>query len=279
MALVALASARGAPGVTTTAVALVLLWPGPALLAECDASGGSSVLAGYLRGGVPHDRGLVGLAVALRQGALAEALWAQTGVLAEDRRVLPGPVDAGQATSLPPLWAPLAGLLRSVDSAGTAVVVDAGRLGAEAGPLPVLRAADDVLLVVRSGLDAAAAARARLGLLREQLSAAGTARLSLLVVGEGRPYSAAELADVLEVPVAAALPWDPAAAEAFSVGTGGRRLSGSPLVRAVGALAASLQGSGSPLASAPPADRPPVAAALLQGMPTAVAREALAAGG
>jgi len=234
VSVVALVSARGAPGVTTCAVAMTLLWPRPALLAECDPAGGSSVLAGYLRGRVPHDRGLVGLAVAQRRDGLPEALWSQTLPLAQGRRLLPGPVDAAQAASLPPVWSPLAGVLRSLGGHGTDVIVDAGRLGAAHGPLPVLRQADLVLLVLRSSLDAVAAARARVAALREDLAGLGRVDLSLLVVGDGRPYTAREITGALDLPVVAALPFDPASAEVFSAGAPtGRRFAGSPLVRAL----------------------------------------------
>ena len=40
MALIAIASDKGAPGVTTSALALAAVWPRPVLLAECDPSGG-----------------------------------------------------------------------------------------------------------------------------------------------------------------------------------------------------------------------------------------------
>ena len=46
MAVVALTSASGSPGVTTTAVGLALTWPRPVLLIEADPTGGSGVLAG-----------------------------------------------------------------------------------------------------------------------------------------------------------------------------------------------------------------------------------------
>ena len=41
MGLLAVASAKGSPGVTTTSMLLAALWPRPSLVAECDASGGS----------------------------------------------------------------------------------------------------------------------------------------------------------------------------------------------------------------------------------------------
>ena len=73
MAVVAFTSAKGAPGVTVTALAATLRWPRPVLLVEADVAGGSSILAGYLRGQVPHSRSLLGLSMALRSGRLRGA--------------------------------------------------------------------------------------------------------------------------------------------------------------------------------------------------------------
>jgi len=260
MAVVALTSARGAPGVSTAALAMTLLWPRAALLAECDPAGGSSVLAGYLRGTVDHSRGLLHLAVAHRHGELDQALWPQLVPLTpaattsaaapagpEARWLLPGLSDAAQAPSTAALWAPLAGLLAALERAGTDVIVDAGRLGAAHAPTPLLRQADLVLLVTGTSLPAVAAARARLGVLRDQLAltaggASGEASpLGLLLVGEGRPYTAREITGALGVPVVASLAWDPATAEVLSTGaTPGRRFDSSSLVRSTRAAIAAV---------------------------------------
>jgi len=252
MAVLALTSAKGAPGVSTTALAMTLLWPRAALLAECDPAGGSSVLAGYLRGTVEHSRGLLPLALAQRHEALEQALWPQTVPLtgdphaasvaagAGDRWLLPGLSDAAQAPSTAALWGPLGSLLASLERAGTDVIVDAGRLGTAHAPIALLRQADLVLLVMGTNLTAVAAAKARLNLLREDLSVTGSAgrldghlsSLGLLLVGEGRPYSAKEISAACGVPVVASLAWDPASAEVLAAGaTPGRRFDSSPLVR------------------------------------------------
>jgi hypothetical protein len=252
MAVLALTSAKGAPGVSTAALAMTLLWPRAALLAECDPAGGSSVLAGYLRGTVEHSRGLLPLALAQRHEALEQALWPQTVPLtgdpqaasvaagAGDRWLLPGLSDAAQAPSTAALWGPLGSLLASLERAGTDVIVDAGRLGTAHAPTVLLRQADLVLLVMGTNLTAVAAAKARLNLLREDLSVTGTAgrldghlsSLGLLLVGEGRPYSAKEISAACGVPVIASLAWDPASAEVLAAGaTPGRRFDSSPLVR------------------------------------------------
>ena len=189
MAVLALTSAKGAPGVSTAALAMTLLWPRAALLAECDPAGGSSVLAGYLRGTVEHSRGLLPLALAHRHDELEQALWSQTvatdrhqpgpaadGPGGPDRRwLLPGLSDAAQAPSTAALWGPLGSLLASLERTDVDVLVDAGRLGAAHAPTALLRQADLVLLVLGTSLPAVAAARARLAVLREDLAATSTA--------------------------------------------------------------------------------------------------------
>ena len=222
MAVVALTSAKGAPGVTTTALAFALLWPRPVVLVEADVAGGSSVLAGYLRGGIPHSRSVLALALAHRQGHLDEELWRQTVSLDESghRCLIPAIADPVQAASLAPVWAPLATAFASLERDGVDVIVDAGRLGSAYGPDALIRQADAVLLLTRSQLPAVAAARSRAVGLREQLSVGGTGadRLGLLLVGDGRPYTAREIAKAVGVPVVASIAWDPAAADVLSVG-------------------------------------------------------------
>jgi hypothetical protein len=247
MTVLVLTSAKGAPGVSTAALAMTLLWPRAALLAECDPAGGSSVLAGYLRGTVEHNRGLLALASAHRRDELEQTLWSQTVPLTAapvdgssrraDRWLLPGLSDAAQAPSTSTLWGPLGSLLASLERAGTDVIVDAGRLGAAHAPAPLLRQADLVLLVMGTSLTAVAAARARLSVLREALSIAGTPdgaadALALLLVGEGRPYTSREISGALGLPVIASLAWDPASADVLSAGVPpGRRFDTSPLLR------------------------------------------------
>jgi hypothetical protein len=242
MAVLALTSAKGAPGVSTAALAMTLLWPRSALLVEADPAG-SSALAGYLQGTVDHSRGLLGLAMAHRRGELREALWTQTVPLnssapgAQKRWLLPGISDAAQGASTAGLWGPLAAVLASLDDEGVDVLVDAGRAGSAQPPTALLRQADLVLLVLGSSLPAIAATRARLGLLTEELgppsAPAGTqSRMRLLLIGESRPYSAREIAAALGVPLLASLAWDPANANVLTVGASpGRHFESCPLLR------------------------------------------------
>jgi hypothetical protein len=236
------------------------------LLAECDPAGGSSLLAGYLRGTVDHSRGLLALALAHRRDELEQALWSQTVPLtttspdstsdgsaaAPQRWLLPGLSDAAQAPSAGALWGPLGSVLASLERASTDVIVDAGRLGAAHAPTALLRQADLVLLVMGTSLPAVAAARARLSVLRETLSPDATPAatpdgaaigLGLLLVGDGRPYTAREISAALGLPVVASLAWDPASAEVLYAGAApGRRFDTSPLLRSTrAAVSASAQ--------------------------------------
>jgi len=257
MALITLASASGAPGVTTTALGLALAWPRPVILVEADPTGGSAILAGYCRGEVPHDRGLVNLAMAHRAGEdLTDAL---PGVLLR----LPGStVDlvAGvrshaQAASVTSLWDPLAVALGALDRAGTDVIVDAGRLDLTGAPLPLVRAADVALLVTRTSLPALAGARSWAKTLTDDTAAGASSGPGLLLIGEGHPYTTREITGVLGLPVVASLAWDPVSAETFHLGTApGRRFEQAALARslraAVSAITARAQNARAALAPA-----------------------------
>jgi MinD-like ATPase involved in chromosome partitioning or flagellar assembly len=235
MAVVVLTSARGAPGVTTSALAIAMLWPRPVVLVEADVAGSSSILAGYLRGSVPPDRGLVSLAVAHRRGLLDEQFYDQTVPLIQDRvRLVPGLVSAQQAPSMDKLWSPLGVVLANLEHSGTDVIVDAGRLGMMHGPMPLVRSADALLLVTRTTLPAVSAARARVPVLRNDLLQLGKGddTLAMLLVGEGQPYRAREIRSALETPVLASMAWDQAAADSLSQGAPyGRRFAAAPLFR------------------------------------------------
>ena len=236
MAVVALASASGAPGVTTSALALALAWQRPTLLVEADPTGGSSILAGWFHAQPPHDRGLVNLAMAHREGDLAAALPDVAITIPDsDVRLIAGLRSHRQVPSATAIWEPLADALRDLDRTGTDVIVDAGRLGMVGAPLPLLRSADVVLLTTRTTLPAISGARSWARSLKEDFSVVAAAeRLGLLLVGEGRTFSASEVTSVLELPVVASLAWDPVSAETFHLGRAPRkRLDAGSLARSV----------------------------------------------
>jgi hypothetical protein len=245
MAVVAFASAKGAPGVTTTVLALAVAWHRPALVVEADMAGSSSVLSGFLRGSTDHSRGLVGLSVSARQhGFTDHGLWEQCLRLWDERYLLPGIADPAQAAALTSAWAPLALVLADLEAAGVDVLVDAGRLGTAYAPMPLLRAADCVVLVTGTRLPDVYAVSRRVPGLRADLAAHGDAAgLRALTVGEGRPYTNREIETSLGITVLGSIAWDPLSADVYSVGaTPGRRFESSPLARTAAATASTISG-------------------------------------
>ncbi|MFJ6383235.1 hypothetical protein ACIQI7_24930 [Kitasatospora sp. NPDC092039] len=251
MAVIAVVGGPGAPGATTTALALLLSWPLPPgrriLLVEADPDGGA-VLAGALEGRVEAVYGLRNLAVADRRGLLAQTIWEQLIDLSPEgdaeRLLLPGLTDPTQAPGLAYTWEPLAELLHGVEQQGYDVIVDLGRSGAT-GPSGVLaRRADVVVATVRTTLRGLSSARPRLAALAEDLAAAGTGAdaLGLLLVAEG-PYTRAEVSRELGLPVLGVLPHATRTAKVLSDGgdTTDRRFIRSELMRTARSAADEVQ--------------------------------------
>ncbi|WFE33134.1 ParA family protein [Micromonospora sp. WMMD975] len=239
MAIIALVSAKGSPGVTTTALAAALSWHRRLVLAECDPAGGS-ILAGYLGGTLDGPRGIGELAVGeLRDGSLETAFWSQLVDLDAPRRerlLLPGVVDPAQAGSVVPLWQRFADYFTGLDRGVPPydVLVDCGRLAVDGPPWPLLRAAAVVLLVTRAHLPDLSATRAAVRTIERDLTEhrVPPGNLRLLVVGDG--HGTSEISKALRLPVIARLPHDSRTAEVLA--HGGTVRAGRPLMRAAGAL-------------------------------------------
>ena len=245
MALIVLASASGSPGVTTAALGLALAWPRPTLLVDADPSGSLAIPAGYFRGGqLPTDLTVVDLAMSHRQGTLADDL-PRMLIPVPDSNVqfLCGPRRHNQARSLENLWEPLAGAFKALERNGQDVIVDAGRLGLEGSPLPLLAAADLALLVTRSTLPALVAAASWSQTLRETFNRSGAdSNLGALLVGQGMPYGVKETAKTLQLPVVSSLAWDQPSAEVLSLGAKApRRFEQSNLSRSLRAGVQAIQ--------------------------------------
>lgn len=250
MTLVLLCSAAGAPGVTTTALAMTLTWPGDAMLVDADRNATQSILAGFLRGADAGGRGLTALARTHRERrSIAEELPANCLPLTDGdaprRTLLPGFSQSGSATLFQSAWPELAENLRRLSRTDTAVIVDAGRVG-EGVPGPLLAAADATLLLTGSSLRALAATRIQLAAIqqrRAQLSNDG--HLGLVLVGEGNPYSSKEIEHSFGVKVWGVLPHDARSAAVWSEGEPStRRQRNGPLVRSITALVSKITAEG-----------------------------------
>lgn len=261
MAVYALTSFSGAPGVTTTAIAWTYLSPRPTLLLEADPTGGSPVLAGPFRAELFHDTSVLDLisyagggagepGFAGGDAALVQALWNHAIALPEtsDRRALPTVAAHHQARSMNATWPAVARAARQLsETAGTDVVIDAGRRSLEHSPLPLLTGADLVICLTDSTLTALNATRWGLDALRDELSYAGdpdrvvvvpvrpdTGSIRSLLRGRrepaatARPWSVGEIRQLVNPTVVLdQLPFDRMNAQVFSHGTLGDRHSSS----------------------------------------------------
>ena len=150
--LIAVAADKGAPGVTTTAIALAAVWPRPVLLAECDPAGGDIAYWLPAEGGGRLDprRGLLSLAVAARRDLQPAQVWTHAQKLRGGLDVLLGVTNAEQGAGLEPLWGPVGGLLAGLPQAD--VIADCGRLGPDGPYYDLLAHAAAVVLVTRPSL-------------------------------------------------------------------------------------------------------------------------------
>lgn len=244
MTMVMLCSAAGAPGVTTTALAMTLAWPGDSLLVDADRNASQAVLAGHLGGADAGGRGLTALTRAHRERrSLADELPANLLPLAEHeshrRSFLPGFSQAGSATLFQSAWPELADNLHRISRGGTAVVIDAGRVG-DGLPGPLLAASGVTLLLTGTSLRALAATRIHLSAIgQRQAQLANGGQLGLVLIGEGNPYSGKEISQSFGVPVWGVLPEDAGAAAVWSDGEpAARRHRNSALAKAVTGLVA-----------------------------------------
>ena len=170
MALVVVASDKGSPGVTTTAITLAAVWPRRALLAELDPSGGDVALR--LRGprGAPlsPEVGLISMAVGVRRGSRPEQVFEHVQRLDGGLEVIVGLSAGEQGSGLVGLWGPVGELLDRAP--GVDVIAACGRLYSGSPAADVLGSAAAVVLVTRPTIDAVAHLRARAGAVLRDLA-------------------------------------------------------------------------------------------------------------
>jgi hypothetical protein len=172
--LIALASLKGSPGVTTTCLALAAAWPAPRrLVIEADPAGGD--LGAWL--GLPPAPGLTGLAAAARHDHSSDVAWQHACELGGGLHLVIAPAGAEQAGAC------LAALAHSADTIFTSLaagpevaVADCGRLDPASPALAIAAQADITLLMVRPRVSDLS----HLALRADGLARAG-ARLALLL--------------------------------------------------------------------------------------------------
>jgi MinD-like ATPase involved in chromosome partitioning or flagellar assembly len=250
--LIALASVKPSPGVTTIALAVASAWKTASrrLLVEADPSGGDLGL--WL--GLPAAAGLAGLAAAARRGHDGDLPWRHARELADGTHLVTAPAGAEQAAACVAALT-TAGLPEELAAVPEPVLADCGRLYPGSPAIPLAAAAAVTLLVVRPRVSELAHLEPRI----HGLEQAGL-RLALVLAPDDRrqpselSYPVDEIAATFRVPVQATLPADPRAVDQLArhAGNSGpaRRL---PLLREAAAITAALDAAlGHPPAGSDP---------------------------
>lgn len=235
MSVIALCSAHGAPGTTTSALALCWAWPMArpgrrVLLVDADPAG-SGLLTGYLSPGVPNEAGVSVLAAGRLPMTPEQVI--SCSVALDDtgtRMVLPGIADPVQAKPLAAMWSSVLSAARDLSDDGIDVIVDVGRLGHRYEPRIWLADADLVGVAVRGDLASVAPAAAVVrGLAAER--SGRLAAVALLVDPAG--YTSEQVGEALGVTHVLSLTRDPWTARTLAAGGAtGWRFERSPLLRA-----------------------------------------------
>lgn len=218
--LIGLVSAKGAPGVTTAALALAAV-ADDGLLIELDPSGGS-IESWTGAGGEP---GLVRVASGLRRSAGPDAVVDHVVNVPAGIRSILAPTAGPYAESTVAMTRDRLGpALRGLNAVLS--VIDAGRWSRSQPTANRVASFDVVAIVCAPTVDGVEAAR----WLVEPLQAEGPGHVVVLVSGE-RPYGSTDIAAAMGVPAAGALAWDPRGLASLITRGAGRAWARSPLAR------------------------------------------------
>lgn len=242
--LTALLSAKGSPGVTTTALALAATWPGSVLVAECDLAGGD-IRAGLFGGTLEQPSGgLLDLALAARRSISADDVISRCSPmpLGRDALLLPGIEGPAQREVVSASMAPIAKAFGELETIPKPydLIADCGRVS-DRLPVELLRRCDAIVAVLRPSLGAVHHLRELIDLMGEFLPEFPSEAFGVAVVGD-RPYPPREVAEALDRPMLGSLPLDVGTASTLrGESTPSRSFARAPLIRAAGVMAQSLK--------------------------------------
>jgi MinD-like ATPase involved in chromosome partitioning or flagellar assembly len=188
MTLVTVGSVTGAPGASTTALAVVRCRRQPSVLIEADPDGGC--LTSWL--GVEHRPGLIDLLASVHRNQTPEPFdWVYRGDEHSTAKMVVGH-PAGEVMSRA-LRAGAHDLLRVIEFAALDVLCDVGRYRLDSPAAPLFAAASTRVIVTHGELaDLAVLSQTLVSLRRE-------GAVVVVVTGNSR-YRVDEIAEVLEVP-------------------------------------------------------------------------------
>lgn len=219
MGLISIASAKGSPGATTTALLFGALWPRECVMAECDPAGGDVAWRMPGSSGEPLDsqQGLLSLAAAGRKEL-------HTGLLPVHSQQIVGGLDVVVGVSVPEQatglrWDELARLFS--EAPGRDVIADLGRIGATTPQNALLDRAAANVFVVDTLPSNVVHLRERLTRLRDKAAAGTAAPVHVVVLSPPKRERAVretrEALERAEIQVAGVhhLAHDPAGADFF----------------------------------------------------------------
>ncbi|WP_350247769.1 hypothetical protein RBB84_25145 (plasmid) [Rhodococcus sp. D-6] len=147
--LIAVCCDRGAPGSTTSSLALGVSTPEPTIVVEADPFGGDLALRCVAPGGhgeaFPPTPTVLTLATEARTSMSPGLVASKAHDFTGSTRIVPGHFSAEMAAGVKN-WAPLAEALRASSSR---VVADLGRIHSSSPTIPIAAAADVVVMVTR----------------------------------------------------------------------------------------------------------------------------------
>lgn len=251
--ILTICSDKGAPGVTTAATALSVMWPNERVLLEADPSGGDLALRLRTPQGenLPLNRSVTSVAADAREGLPAGALARYAQQTSLGFPVLLGPMSAEAFEPMARLWPQVAAAAHAWP--GT-VIADVGRLQLRHASSPVAAASTTVLLLTRASTsEHLFHVRQRARELAGRLGQGPYGRSPLVVAVVAPPRSArgrvgqvqqalAAQATTSTVPVAGFVAYDEKAVEALRDGVVTKRLLGSDLLKSAQELAQTLTG-------------------------------------
>ena len=263
--IVAVCADKGSPGVTTAALALATVWPGPRVLLEADPAGGD--LALWLRdpAGEPLQprRSVLDLAADARVGLPPEGVAAYAEASSLGVPVVKSRPAAEEMAPAASLWPRVAE--RAQEWPG-AVIADLGRVQRGHAAFALAASASVVLLVTRMTAGSLYRLRAQAADLAASLGQgpAGRSPVAVLPVAPDhhRKQAAAEVRQVLDseaattaVPVAGCLAEDSRGVALLLAGYLGRRLDRAPLMQSAREVPAAVEAWTGPEGEAPPPTR------------------------
>lgn len=242
MSVIALYTAKGAPGATTAAMLISSLWPRRSLLVDCDPAGGDIALRlpGHDGGPLDVSVGMLSLLPMARRQLQPADVLRHAQVALGGGEIVAGLAGPDQAAAAGPVWASLAELFAALPEHD--VFLDLGRLHPTAPVLPLARRADIAVCVVQATLAGTIAARARLRTLLPALTDHGPQVGIIVRSASSRTAESAAAVLVQEYPDLQYFGWltdDRAGAELFE---GGRvsRPERTQLVRSSAAVITAL---------------------------------------